>query len=95
MLEDELCKAIKERRVLEFEYEGDHCSMCPYVLYRQGEDARVLLDGFQGKPSRRRRKYLVSNIRELKVTNEPFLPDVTFDTRSSEYQDLICPEEEP
>ena len=95
MRQRELCKAIKEMRVVEFNYEGHRCSVAPYVVYRKGEDARVLLGGFQGAPSRRRREYIVSNITKLQITDSPFLPDFTFDTHAPEYEDFICRLEEP
>ena len=94
MSQDELCRGIKELRVVEFDYEGHRCSVCPYVVYRKGEDARILLAGFQGSPSRGYREYLVGNITKLDITNSTFLPDVTFDTQASEYQDFICRFEE-
>ncbi len=90
MSQSELCRAIEEVRRVEFDYEGYRCTVAPYVVYRKGEDARVLLGGFQAAPSTRRRQYLVSNITKLKMTNNPFLPDITFDVHAPEYEDFIC-----
>ncbi len=56
MLQNKLCQAIKEERIVEFDYEGDQCSMCPYVLFRRQGDGEKLLGGFQGTPSHRWRK---------------------------------------
>ena len=90
MSQCKLCQAIEGEWIVEFDYEGDQCSMCPYVLFRRQGDGEKLLGGFQGAPSHRWRRYVVSKIMKPKITNSPFLPDVTFDPYSPEYEDFIC-----
>ncbi len=88
MPQRELCKAIEERRRIEFEYRGSRYSVDPYVVYEESATGNILLGGFQGRPTRGWRTYDVAQIIDIDIKVQ-FVP-IVFDSRAPKYDKAIC-----
>ena len=90
ILEEQICGAIRGRRVIRFRY-GDDLSyreIAPYILYNS--TAETLLVGMLGREAPEPHRFDVGRMREITVTDVGFDPDPRFTSEIPEYDDIIC-----
>ena len=87
MPQDDLCKAIKEMRRVEFIHQDVKCSVDPYILYKHVDTGQILLDGIQSTRPNQFSTFRVANITAVTL-KERFKP-IVIDSGASRYKKTI------
>ena len=95
-LEELICEAIRQRRLLHLSYDSDLKAriFAPYILFHDRR-GRVCVAGYQAALGGMR-TFSLHKVQRVEITDDPFMPDPNFSSASVDFghEGIICSVEE-